>query len=685
MQQVWSHDPDTCFIRVKHICQYLHHTLGYALRYVPTPPQSKHKLWVLGDASFTPTGETSQQGLIVYHGITSHQRKGGNLVQWRSSRQDLIAKSTCEAELIASSEARRQARQTLVISKHHLGRSSSHWLRGRILSKWSNYCWLQALQSDVVLSNYLSLPDLGSNYIWNASLPSTSDTEHDKDALVVKAPLLSATFLQALGIIHSRIVLPSSDSKGEKKNKTYCPSRWNHTYQFQYAADYADMLRDAGSSSLLCHECVLSVIVQLSNKTQSSRLLIRWSASSVLSVRWSVLLQCMSRRFQGLSHCPSMPSSRMRSTWSKTSTTSSPSQKVSLRYLKPGLSARSSASQQIKGTISMWSALSRIVRISSIMLINQGVWSTSSGWTKTSSGHHVSKLSMSGTTSPAPRLKRRHGHGKAKTVRSGPGDLPSVLRAFLHIQQTERIHVRKSCDGSHWWSGSIRILLVSKPTWSASIPSHQTAGDVQGWPAEVYAMDRDDPQYQSKDFQGQAPLLWILWYEQPSEVRLQALLQTSQWFRIASMHIVQCLLCSISLSKGSLQWRKWKAKFGSSWTQACEAGSPSARSSMGTRSSTASNRISKSRGPAASGSSSWPAANVRSYSHDAWYAKWSSRFVAKRSLPVHSWASSMGTSNKPRRSDSSKSRLQSSHSRTNGVVLATCFDNGQSTQSKLPL
>ena len=57
-----THDPDTCFIRIKHICQYLHHTLGYALRYVPIPPQSKHKLWVLGDASFAPTGEKSQQG-----------------------------------------------------------------------------------------------------------------------------------------------------------------------------------------------------------------------------------------------------------------------------------------------------------------------------------------------------------------------------------------------------------------------------------------------------------------------------------------------------------------------------------------------------------------------------------------------------------------------------------------------
>ena len=113
-----THDPDACFVRVKHICQYLHHTLSYALRYVPIPPQSKQKLWVLGDASFAPTGEKSQQGIVVYHGITSNQRQGGNLVQWRSSRQDLIAKSTCEAELIASSEALQQGENiSIVISE----------------------------------------------------------------------------------------------------------------------------------------------------------------------------------------------------------------------------------------------------------------------------------------------------------------------------------------------------------------------------------------------------------------------------------------------------------------------------------------------------------------------------------------------------------------------------------------
>ena len=93
---------------MKHICQYLQHTLSYALRYVPIPPSSKQKLWVLGDASFAPTGEKSQQGIVVYHGITSNQRLGGNLVQWRSSRQDLVAKSTCEAELIATREALQQ-------------------------------------------------------------------------------------------------------------------------------------------------------------------------------------------------------------------------------------------------------------------------------------------------------------------------------------------------------------------------------------------------------------------------------------------------------------------------------------------------------------------------------------------------------------------------------------------------
>ena len=93
------------------------------MRYVPIPPQSMRKLWVLGDASFAPTGEKSQQGVVVYHGITSNQRKGGNLVQWRSSRQDLIAKSTCEAELIASSEALQQGENISIVISEMINKS----------------------------------------------------------------------------------------------------------------------------------------------------------------------------------------------------------------------------------------------------------------------------------------------------------------------------------------------------------------------------------------------------------------------------------------------------------------------------------------------------------------------------------------------------------------------------------
>ena len=119
-----THDPDTCFIRVKHICQCLQHTLGYALRCVPIPPQSKLKLWVLGDASFAPTGEQSQQGLIVYHGLTANQKKGGNLVQWRLSRQDLIAKSTCDAELVALSEALQQDENIAIVVAEMTNKSS---------------------------------------------------------------------------------------------------------------------------------------------------------------------------------------------------------------------------------------------------------------------------------------------------------------------------------------------------------------------------------------------------------------------------------------------------------------------------------------------------------------------------------------------------------------------------------
>ena len=51
----------------------------------------------------------------MYHGIASNQKKGCNLVQLRSSRQGLIAKSTCEAELTASREALQQGQNIAIV------------------------------------------------------------------------------------------------------------------------------------------------------------------------------------------------------------------------------------------------------------------------------------------------------------------------------------------------------------------------------------------------------------------------------------------------------------------------------------------------------------------------------------------------------------------------------------------
>ena len=77
------------------------------------------------------------------------------------------------------------------------------------------------------------------------------DTKHAKDALVSQSPIVvfkSRNVLQALGIIYSRVILPSSDSKGEKKEESYCPTTWNYAYTFQYAPGYADLLREAGAA-----------------------------------------------------------------------------------------------------------------------------------------------------------------------------------------------------------------------------------------------------------------------------------------------------------------------------------------------------------------------------------------------------------------------------------------------------
>ena len=79
------------------------------------------------------------------------------------------------------------------------------------------------------------------------------DKQKSKEALQSPSPLAAfkaCNMIHALGIAYSKIVLPSSDSKGESKGRTYCPTTWSQCYQWEYASQYADQLRHVGASSL---------------------------------------------------------------------------------------------------------------------------------------------------------------------------------------------------------------------------------------------------------------------------------------------------------------------------------------------------------------------------------------------------------------------------------------------------
>ena len=110
-----------------------------------------------------------------------------------------------------------------------------------------------------------SFPTTSVNQIWEpmtfgmaAWHPAVQTQIRSKEALQSQSPIAAfkaCNVIQAIGIAYSKIVLPSGDSKGESKNRTYCPTTWNNSYTWQYAADYADQLRQAGASALLCQEC----------------------------------------------------------------------------------------------------------------------------------------------------------------------------------------------------------------------------------------------------------------------------------------------------------------------------------------------------------------------------------------------------------------------------------------------
>ena len=111
------------------------------------------------------------------------------------------------------------------------------------------------------------------------------------------AAFKACNMLQAVGIAYSKIVLPSGDSKGESKGRTYCPTTWNYSYTWQHAADYADQLRQVGTSALLCQECTLLVKVQLSRKSNNHpNCAFADSASTVMCGAMISLTPCMAAK-----------------------------------------------------------------------------------------------------------------------------------------------------------------------------------------------------------------------------------------------------------------------------------------------------------------------------------------------------------------------------------------------------
>ena len=79
---------------------------------------------------------------------------------------------------------------------------------------------------------------------WNLS--EDVEKSKSKEAVPSQSPISAFkafNVIQAIGIAYGKIVLPSGDSKSESKNRTYCPTTWNNSYSWQYAAEYADQLR----------------------------------------------------------------------------------------------------------------------------------------------------------------------------------------------------------------------------------------------------------------------------------------------------------------------------------------------------------------------------------------------------------------------------------------------------------
>ena len=95
------------------------------------------------------------------------------------------------------------------------------------------------------------------------------ENQTDKDATQAQCPIVcfkASTVLQSTKIVASRtIVPPSSDVQGGKRERTYCPSTFL-LWVYDTPAKSSDTLAQHGGMPMLAHECVLSVVTQMSNR-----------------------------------------------------------------------------------------------------------------------------------------------------------------------------------------------------------------------------------------------------------------------------------------------------------------------------------------------------------------------------------------------------------------------------------
>ena len=156
-------------------------------------------------------------------------------------------------------------------SKHIIGRPTSHWIHGRDRLRRASRSGIRRFQSDVVLSKHLRELELREHHLWHGCIshPVESTTCKRCSHLLKPDCRLQGSYSSSKsGNLASRTLLASSDTKGEKKDRTYCPATWKYAYEYDTPATYSDQLREKGAPSLLSHECVLSVIAQMSNKNQ---------------------------------------------------------------------------------------------------------------------------------------------------------------------------------------------------------------------------------------------------------------------------------------------------------------------------------------------------------------------------------------------------------------------------------